>query len=188
MNQKLILIALAMTLCLTAFGQKRNYYTDQLILRAADDTASLKITGGDLEMTKFIHQSVDPVLIVADSNGVFDTIPLLETIYGVPPTDTLTDSSSINWDLQGLDGPYTFHVTLSDDRFLSNPTNKTEGRYYTLLVEQDGTGNRILSYDTDYLWPAGTDPTLTTTAGAVDIVTFLCLGGKMYGVMNFDFR
>jgi len=97
---------------------------------------------------------------------------------------TLTDASSIAWDVSSNQ---VSSVTLSGNRALANPTNLVDGATYILIVKQDATGSRTLSYGTAYKWPGGTAPTLTTTASAVDILTFVSDGTNMYGVSTLDF-
>lgn len=92
---------------------------------------------------------------------------------------TLTDGANISWDLSQNQ---VASVTLGGNRTLSNPTNKVDGAVYILIVRQDGTGGRTLSFSSDYKFAGGTAPTLTTTASKADIMTFVCDGTNMYGV------
>ena len=78
-------------------------------------------------------------------------------------------------------------VTLGGNRVLQNPTNLAQGSYL-LKVIQDGTGSRTLSTFTDYCWPGGVAPTLTTGANAIDILTFWSDGSKLYGGVQYNFR
>lgn len=65
-----------------------------------------------------------------------------------------------------------FEVTLDGNiTTLANPTNLTGGMTLILRIKQDGTGGRTVGFGTKYKWPGGTAPTITTTAGKVDIVT-----------------
>lgn len=97
---------------------------------------------------------------------------------------TLADDTTISWN---LDNAQTAKVTLGGNRTLANPTNMVDGGTYVLRVLQDGTGSRTLAYGSAYKWPAGTAPTLTTTAGAVDIITFVSNGTSMFGVISKAF-
>lgn len=56
-----------------------------------------------------------------------------------------------------------------------------------LKLVQDGTGSRTVTWPADVLWPGGTAPTLTTTASAVDIVSFYYDGTDFYGQAGLDF-
>ncbi len=97
------------------------------------------------------------------------------TLYS---TQTLTDAASITWDLS-LGVMAT--VTLGDNRTLANPTNIVNGASYILIVKQDGTGGRTLSYGDKYLFPDGIEPVLSTAGNAIDIIAFLSDGTNMYG-------
>jgi len=97
---------------------------------------------------------------------------------------TLIDGAAIAWN---LDENQVTEVTLGGNRTLSNPTNQRAGATYILTVVQDGAGNRTLSFDTAYQFPAGVAPTLSTAAGAVDILTFVSNGTNMRGVIQNNF-
>jgi len=96
----------------------------------------------------------------------------------------LTDAPSIVWDVEDKQSTA---VTLTANRALANPTNQIDKGTYVLRVVQDGTGSRTLTFGANYKWPGGTAPTLTTTAGAVDIISFVSDGTNMYGVFQGDF-
>lgn len=64
-------------------------------------------------------------------------------------------------------------VTLAQNSVLMAPSNMVAGRMYALLVRQDATGSRTLSFNAAaYYTPAGAHPVLTTTANAIDILLF----------------
>ena len=96
--------------------------------------------------------------------------------YQLVTPQTLTDGANIAWNLAS--GGQA-KVTLGGNRTLNNPTNLVAGTVYTLRVIQDGTGTRLLSYGALYLWPGGVPPTLTATAGATDVLVFLCDGTSL---------
>lgn len=50
-----------------------------------------------------------------------------------------------------------------------------------LHIYQDGTGGRTVSWTSNFKWPSGVAPTLSTGIGAHDIMTFVCDGTNMYG-------
>ena len=66
-----------------------------------------------------------------------------------------------------------FSVTLGGNRTLANPSNQVAGQTGSIFVTQDGTGSRTLSYGSNWDFPAGTAPTLTTTASAVDRIDYI---------------
>jgi len=116
-------------------------------------------------------------LVGAGGNG--DAGPMFDP-------QTLVDGANIAWDL--ADGG-SAEVTLAGNRTLDNPTNMVDGAIYRLRVIQDGTGTRTLAYGAGYLWPGGVAPTLTATAGAVDILLWWTDGTDMYCIgATFDLQ
>jgi hypothetical protein len=97
---------------------------------------------------------------------------------------TLSDGSSISWD---LNSNQVAKVTLGGNRTLSNPTNLVDGSVYILRVIQDGSGSRTLAYGSAYDFPGGTAPVLSTGGNAVDVLTFVCDGSNMLGVIQQEF-
>jgi hypothetical protein len=81
----------------------------------------------------------------------------------------LTDGATITPDFSAGNN---FSVTLAGNRTLANPTNLTAGQAGTIVVTQDGTGSRTLAYGSNWKFPGGTAPTLTTTAAAVDVIAY----------------
>ena len=70
-------------------------------------------------------------------------------------------------------------VTLTGNCTFTMPT-ATAGQSFILIVSQDATGGRTATF-TGVKWPAGTAPTITTTASAVDILSFVSNGTNWYG-------
>lgn len=90
---------------------------------------------------------------------------------------TLVDAATINWNLAfGLSAV----VSLGGNRTMAEPTNGGGGDTITLTVIQDGTGSRTIAWDSAFLFPGGTPPTLSTGAGALDILHFSFGGGSVY--------
>jgi hypothetical protein len=100
------------------------------------------------------------------------------------PTSALVSSASIT---PNFTNGNTFKVTLQHNTALANPTNPKEGATYTIIVTQDGTGSRTMSFGANYKWVGGTAPTLSTAGNAVDILTFISDGTNMYGTSNLNF-
>ena len=98
---------------------------------------------------------------------------------------TLTDAATIAWDLSSNQ---VAKVTLGGNRTLANPFYAKDGGVYVLFVTQDATGSRTLAYGSNYRWSnANLAPTLTTTPGRTDILTFVSFDGKMYGSGSFNY-
>ncbi len=54
-----------------------------------------------------------------------------------------------------------------------------------LILTQDGTGSRLVTWPGSVVWPGGVAPTLSTAAAAVDVLTFLSTDG---GTTWFGFQ
>lgn len=59
-------------------------------------------------------------------------------------------------------------------------TGNATCQHFTIFLRQDGTGSGLVTWWSNILWPSGTLPTLTTTAGAVDAFSFLYYPGGQY--------
>ena len=81
----------------------------------------------------------------------------------------LTDGATITADFAVANN---FSVTLGGNRTLANPSNQTAGQSGVIVITQDGTGSRTLAYGSNWKFPSGTAPTLTTTANAVDVLVY----------------
>ncbi len=96
---------------------------------------------------------------------------------GFSPTLTLTDAATINWD---TNSGQVAVVTLAGNRTVAAPTNLQNGAFYSIQVTQDGTGSRTLAWNAIFKWNAGTAPTLSTAASAVDFFNFRSDGTNLY--------
>jgi hypothetical protein len=95
-----------------------------------------------------------------------------DTIDGVlaPTITTLTDGATITPDFSAS---CNFTVTLGGNRTLANPTGLVAGQSGSVFIVQDGTGSRTLAYGSYWDFAAGTAPTLTTAANAVDRIDYI---------------
>ncbi|MGI0076975.1 MAG: hypothetical protein ACREAU_06185, partial [Nitrosopumilaceae archaeon] len=78
-----------------------------------------------------------------------------------------------------LENGNTFEVTLTQNTtvVISNPPASGNAGNFTFIVTQDGTGSRTITWPGSVRWSGGTPPTLTTTAGKTDILTFVTTDG-----------
>ena len=106
----------------------------------ADLTKAVRVDAGS------ITTATTRVLTAPDADV---TIAGLETAQEFTKTQnfdatTLTDAASISWDASANQ---VTSVTLTDNRTLAAPTNLVDGGVYTIMVIQDATGSRTLSYN-----------------------------------------
>ena len=119
-------------------------------------TSSPTFTG-----TVTIANSVSTVANVTNQLAVFG--------FAYQNIATLVDATTITANLAQTNN---FVVTLGGNRTLANATNITAGQSGFIVVRQDGTGSRTLSFGTGWRFPSATAPTLTTTASAVDLIVY----------------
>lgn len=132
--------------------------------------------GGDLDVNSnsFVSTSNGNIQFTPNGTGkiLFDNV-------AYSPTGTLTDGATISWDASAIQ---VAQVTLGGNRTLSAPTNLIDGGFYALIIIQDSTGSRTLTFNSVFKFTGGTAPTLTTTASARDILVFQSNGTNLYEV------
>ena len=108
------------------------------------------------------------------STGVDITGTLLADKGYIAET-TLTDGATISWNMSTQS---VAKVTLGGNRTIAAPTNGSTGQFASLLVAQDGTGGRTLTWNAVYEFASDTAPTLTATASLGDLFVFRYNGSK----------
>lgn len=71
-------------------------------------------------------------------------------------------------------------LTLTGNCTFTFPT-ATAGRSFILILKQDGTGSRTATWPAAVKWPAGTAPTITSTASKSDKYIFTADGSNWIG-------
>ena len=71
-------------------------------------------------------------------------------------------------------------LTLTGNCTFTFPT-ATAGRSFILILKQDGTGSRTATWPAAVKWPAGTAPTITSTASKADKYVFTADGTNWIG-------
>ena len=89
-----------------------------------------------------------------------------------------TANTSTAYTISLADGSFQV-LTLTGSATITMPT-ATAGRSFILLLKQDGTGSRTVTWST-VKWPGGTNPTITATASRQDIYSFFADGTNWYG-------
>jgi len=131
-----------------------------------------------------------PSTISGGSGGISDTDSVEWKKQQYFDSTSLTASgTTVAWDLETKQ--FT-SLTLAGNYTLSNPTNApASGRgNYILVVKQDGTGGRTLSFSSKYKFSDGNAPTLSTGSNAVDLITFIYddVSGNMYGTAKLNLQ
>jgi hypothetical protein len=89
---------------------------------------------------------------------------------------TSTPTSTITLDL--ANGSVQI-ITLGGNITYTFPT-PVAGKSFFLVQKQDGTGSRTVTWPASVKWPAGTAPTLTSTASRADKFVFTAIDGSSW--------
>jgi hypothetical protein len=132
--------------------------------------------------------SANLISAVSDETGsgslVFGTTPTITTAALTNPTVTnyvetpYSANSSTAITLALTNGTVQI-ITLTGNATITMPT-ATSGKSFIMFLKQDGTGSRTVTWST-VKWPAGTAPTITSTASKQDIFSFFADGTNWYG-------
>jgi len=96
----------------------------------------------------------------------------LKTSFGggvVGKTSTANATGNVTLD---FDANSNFILTFTGNVTLDNPSTESVGQSGIIVIIQDGTGSRTIATGTDYEWPAGTEPAISTAANSVDILPY----------------
>ena len=160
---------------------------DTSITADTDDQIDIKIANTD--HIKFLSSSGDTVIQpMTDAKDIIfkqydgtSVLAINDGAYaeflgaGIVPEATLTDASTITWN--GLTQSVC-KVTLGANRTMGLASGGVSGAFISILVIQDGTGSRTITWNAAYEFTGDTAPTLTTTADKGDLFVFRYNGAK----------
>jgi hypothetical protein len=142
----------------------------ELAVNVTDKKLYTKDSGGTVvELTGLKSADIGVSVQAYDADTAKTDVTQLFTRAQRGAITALTDGATITPDFAVANN---FSVTLGGNRTLANPSNLTAGQSGVIVLTQDGTGSRTLSYGANWKFPAGTAPTLTTTASAVDVLVY----------------
>ena len=118
-----------------------------------------------------IFQQRDGTSILEINDGAYARF----TAAAVAPEATLTDASTVTWNALTQS---VAKVTLGGNRTIGLASGGISGAFISILVIQDGTGSRTVTWNAAYEFAADTAPTLTTTANLGDLFVFRYNGAK----------
>ena len=124
--------------------------------------------------TQLYHDGTEK--LNTDATGITVAGNIIYSGGSLTAEGTLTDGSTISWDVST--DPVA-KVTLAGNRTMAAPSNPLgSGQYISLLIIQDGTGSRTLTWNSTFEFKDDTAPTLTTTATMSDLFTFRYYAGS----------
>lgn len=146
---------------------------------AASDTAAGLVelaTNAEVQTGTDTARAITPAGLTAKEasaaeyrNNTADRILTTDQVYSAAAVVTLTDDTTIAVDMSTF---LNAQVTLGGNRTLGQPSNTKVGQTGFIRIIQDGTGSRTLAYHADWKFAGGTDPVLTTTASATDLLFY----------------
>jgi len=145
----------------------------------ASGTEVLRITNSSSDVVikptvdakDIIFQQYDGTSILEINDGAYAKF----TAAAIAPEATLTDASTVT--INALTQSVS-KVTLGGNRTIGLASGGVAGAFISILVIQDGTGSRTVSWNAAYEFAADTAPTLTTTANLGDLFVFRYNGAK----------
>ena len=115
-----------------------------------------------------------PNVAFTNTTNVFTQPQQIDSYFGAIHTDT--DGATITFDMNVSN---KHRVTLGGNRTLA-VTNTHDGQVFMVILEQDGTGNRTVTWWSGIRWSGGVVPTLTVVGGKIDVFNFLQLASGQY--------
>ena len=132
-------------------------YSDSDTVHSAGDTAAITV--------KMVVKGDGKVGIGTDS----PTHKL--DVNGAMYSRRYATTTAINWN-----NGNTQSITLAATPTTLTFANGQDGGKYTLIIKQDGTGSRTITWPASVRFPDGVAPTLTTTAAKTDYIGFIYNG------------
>lgn len=111
-----------------------------------------------------VEHNFVPLVISVDVKSKINVFTKNQSVQPV----ALVSGASVNCDA-GLSN--NFHLLLSHNGILENPSNLTNGMVLNWVIEQDVVGGRTLGYGSVFDFGAAGVPVLSTAVGAVDLVS-----------------
>jgi len=113
-------------------------------------------------------------------NGNLVASPKIQNYSEVSTIPTISSGNlTLNMANGNIFGPVSLNANITNLTFSNPPPSGTAGSL-TLLLKANGTALSV-TWPVSVLWPAGTAPTLTSTANKTDVFTFITVdGGTSY--------
>jgi hypothetical protein len=151
---------------------------DQIDIKIANtDHIKIATSSGDTviqpmtDAKDIIIKQYDGTELVNFNDGAYSSF----TSAAVNPEATLSDGATPAWN--ALTEPVA-KITIAGNRTIGSASSGVTGQFISLLIIQDGTGSRTMTWNAAYEFKDDTAPTLTTTADKGDLFVFRYNGSK----------
>jgi hypothetical protein len=179
-------LGLAIGTDVLAYDSNLQSFVTAFTLPTADSTANFVLKTNGTGTLGFAAAATGDVTLTGTQTLTNKTIEAGTFTNGYTE-EVNTANTSTAYTISLADGSFQV-LTLTGNATITMPT-ATAGRSFILLLKQDATGSRTVTWSTVY-WPGGTAPTITSTASKQDIYSFFADGSKWYGTtvgQNFTY-
>ena len=176
-------------------GQSVNGAGGTITIRGGNNTAS-NGAGGSVVIESGTGDGTDGIINFVTTRGVqvnssagnsgqvltsagTSSPPTWANVVYTPSVVTLGDGPTITPDFSQSN---LFQVTIQDNRLLANPTNAIVGHSGVITVIQGTGGSKLLTYGDSWKFSGGTEPELSTSEGAIDILAYYVLAANQIAV------
>ena len=142
---------------------------------ATPSSANLSSALTDETGTGLAVFNVNPTIDGANFTGHAQTAPVVAASTG----GTLTIDCS---------GSNVFTVTMNEDVTTLDLTSPAQGQTVNILLTQDSTGSRLMTWPASFKWAGGTASILSTNANAEDLLVITYLGTSWYASLVKDMQ
>lgn len=106
----------------------------------------------------------------------------VDTVWDAADYVALTSGTTVN---VNFNNGFNFSLLLAHVATLAAPTNMKPGQTGLIAITQDTGGGFTLAYNSAWKFAGGTDPTLSTAAGTIDLLFYEVLPGAttVYGTL-----
>lgn len=101
---------------------------------------------------------------------------LVAGVMGIPETSAAVAASSTAQTIPDPSVNVINKITLTAACTLTFPT-AAAGKKFRLVLIQGGSGSYTITWPSTAKWAGSTAPTLSTSVGKVDVITFICYDG-----------
>ena len=148
-------------------------------------TANNVILGNGTSTVQFVAPSTSGYMLVSNGTTWSSTNTITSTILSAPTIndgyteETVSANTGTSYTIVLTNGTLQI-LTLTGDCTFTFPT-ATAGKSFMMILKQDGTGNRTVTWPVSVKWPSSTAPTITATASKGDKFVFTADGTYWWG-------
>ncbi len=138
----------------------------------SDTDTSIYAADGSLTGARIVTMGSNNLTFASTTAGQEVKFEQNVRIDGQSYTSLETISSTTSW-TPDWDSGNVQTMELGGTTTINNPSNIEVGATYIIILKQDSEGTHTVSWGSQYKFPAGNPPTITTTANKADVITLI---------------